>query len=934
MKYFISTVLLIVFAGTPVLTQNIYDLDLKLDPKDHLLSGVLEVEFLNSGSQPQEFVYFVLPANFHRKRNPYVDDALLDLDYENGFYPAGTHILSVVDKDGQPLKFALKASHPIFQDYSLEETVLQVRLAQSLAPEARARLKIRFSTKFPQRQSGDETFHRGVYTWRFGWHPLLIPADRWEAGAWRSERYEFPATLYRVRMTVPADFQLATGSDQQQVLERNEDWKTLLLESERPQRTLAFSLSKDFRVYRLEGRVPIEMYYLSEQHEGTARLVAAYAAEALGFYEAHFGEYAFKRLALVENPGSGLYAFAADGIIFIGSDFFRLKDLPVPGFLDRLLDFVIAHEIAHQWWGIGIGVDYNAENWLSESFAQYLSVRYFEEKYGGSGSNLFPLSNGLLEGLLKDIVGFQNLREHQIELPYILSVYDGFDEALVKPYSQLRYGNPEHQINRLYCKGYLVLRALEGLLGRPTMEALLKEAYKRYKHVQLSSQELSDLAEEIAQRPLQDFFRQWLFSDGFVDYRVDSIQSEQTANGYITRVSVHRQGEIVHPVMVAVITQDGKRLEQSWSAKKPEDLLTFLSQSPVQRVIIDPHHLVPDPNRFNNHYPRQVQFRFAQTELPLDAIFINISPLSLSISLLDFLQINLVLTPRPSLTPQGELSGIQWNLLGVWLIRPGRAGSFWDDLRWQIHLRWRIEDMLNGGRLRGEAYWDFTIYEHPKTGSVARSWMPANRFRLTLGVAGQEDPIGYIGLDYWRDDRPIRYQLAHWSLRTNLLDDKAPFATLKLEGWSRFRLVPYLYLDVGGQLGWSIGSVHQLFQFTLEELRSFKDVGQLEPGAFKVYNWGRILWPLQRDVDYSIMNLMRLREMWISAALRLANTWNYPTLALTGFKAEGALELILKMQTLLGIFFELTLGLAYPLRWDTSTKKLAFYVTSDFDLGL
>lgn len=938
---FLLVALLVFFDHIHALSQTeeyypTYDIDLKLDPKNHLLSGVLEAEFLNNENQPQEFVYFVLPANFYREKNPYVDSALLDLDYEKGFYPGGTQILSVVAGDGTPLEFALKASYPIFQDYSLAETVLQVRLAQGLAPGTRARLKIEFSTKFPQRQSGDETFRRGVYMWRFGWHPILIPADRWEAGAWRFERYEFPAARYRVRLAVPADFQVAAGSDRQRVLEVQEGWKTLLLESERPQRTMALSLSKNFKVYRLEGRIPVEMHYLSEQHEGTARLVAAYVAEALGFYEARFVEYVHQRLVLVENPGSGLYAFAADGIIFVGNDFFRLKDLPIPSFLDRLLDFVVAHEVAHQWWGIGVGVDYNAENWLSESFAQYISIRYFEEKYGDSEPNLFPLGKGLLEGLLQDAIGFQNLRQHQVELPYMLAVRDGFDEALVRTLSRLRYGNPEHQIDRLYRKGYLVLRALEGLVGRPTLEAILKETYKRFNYKQVSSQEFADLAEKIAQRPLQNFFQQWLYSDSFVDYSIDSTHSEKTADGYITRISVRRRGEIVHPVTVAAITQDGERLEQSWTAERPEDQLLFLSKSPIRIVTVDPQNIVPDPNRLNNHYPRQLQFSFGQTKLPLDAIFINISPLSLSLTLLDSLQINLVLMPRP--TPEGELSGIDWNLLGTWLIKPGRAGSFWDDLRWQMLLRWRVEGMqlpmLSGGRLRGEAHWDFTIYEHPKTGSVARSWVPANRLRLTLGVEGQEDPVGYVGLDYWRDDRPKRYQLTHLRLRTNLLDEEALFMTLTVESWRRFRLAPHFYLDAGGQLGVSVGPVHQLFRFTLEELQSFKDVGQLEPGNFKAYSWGRVLCPLTRDLDYSIMNLMRLTEVWAGVVLRVANTWNDARrITFAGFKAEAALELTLKVQTLLDLPFELTYGFAYPLQGFAGAVRPTVYATASAEIG-
>ena len=47
-----------------------------------------------------------------------------------------------------------------------------------------------------------------------------------------------------------------------------------------------------------------------------------------------------------------------------------------------LLEYVIAHETAHQWWYSVIGNDEISEPWLDEALTEYSTVLYFEEKYG------------------------------------------------------------------------------------------------------------------------------------------------------------------------------------------------------------------------------------------------------------------------------------------------------------------------------------------------------------------------------------------------------------------------------------------------------------------------------------------------------------------------------------------------------------------------
>ena len=42
----------------------------------------------------------------------------------------------------------------------------------------------------------------------------------------------------------------------------------------------------------------------------------------------------------------------------------------------------IAHEVAHQWWAIGVGSDSQRAPFVDESLANYTAILYFEDRYG------------------------------------------------------------------------------------------------------------------------------------------------------------------------------------------------------------------------------------------------------------------------------------------------------------------------------------------------------------------------------------------------------------------------------------------------------------------------------------------------------------------------------------------------------------------------
>jgi aminopeptidase N len=47
-------------------------------------------------------------------------------------------------------------------------------------------------------------------------------------------------------------------------------------------------------------------------------------------------------------------------------------------------EFVVAHEVAHQWWHGLVGSDSRLHPFVDESLAQYSAVLYFEDRYGAA----------------------------------------------------------------------------------------------------------------------------------------------------------------------------------------------------------------------------------------------------------------------------------------------------------------------------------------------------------------------------------------------------------------------------------------------------------------------------------------------------------------------------------------------------------------------
>jgi aminopeptidase N len=156
---------------------------------------------------------------------------------------------------------------------------------------------------------------------------------------------------------------------------------------------------------------------------------------------------------------------------------------------------LVAHELAHQWFGDFVTCKDWSQLWLNEGFATYYALLYEGHKFG---------RDALLYGLYEDL---------KDEILPALS-----DK---RPIAYRRYKRPDEQFDfRAYPKGSWVLHMLRSQLG----EKLYREAVRNYltKHAQgeVESEDLREAFEAVSGKPLDRFFDQWVYHGGMPELTV------------------------------------------------------------------------------------------------------------------------------------------------------------------------------------------------------------------------------------------------------------------------------------------------------------------------------------------------------------------------------------------------------------------------------
>ena len=199
------------------------------------------------------------------------------------------------------------------------------------------------------------------------------------------------------------------------------------------------------------------------------------ARRAMDFYSEHVGPYPYEKLANVAAAGLGGGTEHASAIFYGERD---VRAAPATG--------LVAHEIAHQWFGDSVTESDWDDVWLSEGFATYFTLLYTEHY---AGRDAF-------------VAGLQASRTRAIgtekSLPGISVIHDNLSD-MSKVLNQL-----------VYQKAGWVLHMLRGVIGTERFWTGIRDYYRRYRDGNASTADFRRVMEEASRQDLGWFFDQWL----------------------------------------------------------------------------------------------------------------------------------------------------------------------------------------------------------------------------------------------------------------------------------------------------------------------------------------------------------------------------------------------------------------------------------------
>jgi len=316
------------------------------------------------------------------------------------------------------------------------------------------------------------------------------PIQVWTQGQDEDSRYWFPCVdtpnekaTSEVRVTVPANlFALSNGvlvSDQ-----TTGDRRTLHWRLDVPHSCYLVTLAVgDFAAIETRWRdVPV-VYYVERGKEAAAERTLARTPQMLELFSKRFGvEYPYPRYAQV---------FVAD-FIFGGMENTSATTLTDTILLDERatldydIDSLVAHELAHQWFGDLVTCRDWGEGWLNEGFATYSEYIWREHHEGRDAADLE------LEDWQESYFGEDS---HRYRRTIATKLYDEPIDIF------------DHH---LYEKGGRVLHMLRHFLGDDVFFGALSHYLTKHRHGVVESRDLARALEEATGKNLDWFFSQWV----------------------------------------------------------------------------------------------------------------------------------------------------------------------------------------------------------------------------------------------------------------------------------------------------------------------------------------------------------------------------------------------------------------------------------------
>ncbi len=504
----------VTYCQPPYWQQQVnYKIDVTLNEADHTLDGFVRMDYINNSPDTLHFIWIHLWANAYKNDKTAFTDQVL----ENGstrFYFSNNEDRGYINR----LDFRVNGSAAKTEDDLHHQEIVKLILPDPLAPGSSLKIETPFHVKLPK------IFSRGGYIdnsyqvtqWfpkpavydRKGWHPMPY-----------LDQGEFYSDFgnYEVQITLPEDYVVAATGELQ--TDKEKQWlknrkaitakpkkrsspakkkitQNVVKTTSVKNKTLVFtqnnvhdfawfadpefSIKKD-TLKLPSGKVISVFAYSYSYNEDTWSNSIAMIKQAILTKSKWLGEYPYNIVSVVDGGNGGGMEYPTITVLDDGGS-------------EKMLDFVINHEVGHNWFQGILASNERTHPWMDEGMNTYYDNRYSLQQYGNTNLDIIPSKLKFINNRLPDDI-------QQTLLQTITGIKkDQPIETSSEKFNILNY----NMIG--YTKTGAWMKVLENELGRSLFDSCMQEYYRRWQFKHPYPEDFKKVAEEVSGRNLDAVF--------------------------------------------------------------------------------------------------------------------------------------------------------------------------------------------------------------------------------------------------------------------------------------------------------------------------------------------------------------------------------------------------------------------------------------------
>jgi aminopeptidase N len=501
--------------------------------------------------------------------------------------------------------------------FTIDNTILIVKLQKPIYPNTSEKFDVEFITYWDKNDGGNmrrrmKTFEQDGITHFDGvhWYPRICVYDRkfgWTTDQHLGKEFYGDFGLFEVELTFPNQYIVeATGELQNEeevlppALRKVLDISNYRLQKDEISQPIkadgtkktwkykainvhdfAFTADPTYRIGEVTWNGIRCIALAQEQNAHRWQQTATYVAKLIELYSTEIGQFGYPKMVAAD---------ARDGMEY---PMLTLNSGNWPGH-----QYVIAHEVGHNWFFGMVGNNETYAAGLDEGFTQWLTAL-----------SLKKLSNqDFYNNNIDKAVVFNNYMYHAVgDNNARLNIHsDHFNSAE-------RHGGGYGQV---YHKTATMLYNLQYVLGDELFKESVQAYFEQWKYGHPYWEDFRNAIIHYTKADLNWFFDYWLTTTNVIDYKVGKVKYNENA----TTITLHRKTQMQMPLDVEVVFKNGEKEHfyipntyfqkqtnaqvgdkwTGWDSWNTSYDLAIIGNRKIRNVIIDPSGRLADINRLNN----------------------------------------------------------------------------------------------------------------------------------------------------------------------------------------------------------------------------------------------------------------------------------------------------------------------------------------------